>query len=159
LNRWLQFTIAVTALVLVAAAVTAQAASEPDNVAAEVRDAAKQCRAAGGKPNTEAMLRAVDFTGKGGPDWIIDYSKLQCERAANPFCGTGGCALQFYFWSPGSKWVRVFDQNVRGYHLIRVAGRPALRVTMGGAACGKINAGDCVFVFKGDNLRRRLRLR
>jgi hypothetical protein len=33
-----------------------KAAMEPDNVTAEVEDAAKSCRDQGGRPNTEAML-------------------------------------------------------------------------------------------------------
>jgi hypothetical protein len=134
--------------VLLSLACAAHAADAPDNVQAEVKDAAKQCTDLGGKPNTEAMLKALDFTGKGGPDWIIDYAKLDCAGTTNPFCGTGGCSLSLYVYEGGSTWKQVLDETVRAYSVIKIKGKPALRLTMGGSACGKVNAASCRFVFQ-----------
>ena len=140
------------AALLLTLAVAAQAADAPDNVQAEVADAAKTCTDLGGKPNTDAMLRALDFTGKGGPDWIIDYAKLDCAGTTNPFCGTGGCSLQLYVYEGGSTWKQVLDETVRAYSVVKIGGKPALRLIMGGSACGKVNASNCTFVFRNGKL-------
>lgn len=43
----------------------------------------------------EGMIRAVDVSQDGVPDWLIDYSD-----AGGPFCGTGGCLLRLYVSGP-----------------------------------------------------------
>jgi hypothetical protein len=121
----------------------AHAAMEPDNVAEEVARAAEECRALGGRPNTEAMLTVDDLNGDGGEDWIVDFAKLRCAGATNPFCGTGGCSLQIFLWSNGSTWKSAFDELVRSYRLTKTGGRRTLEVTMGGSACDKPNYQTC----------------
>jgi hypothetical protein len=125
-----------------------RAAMAPDNVAAEVAEAAKACRDSGGKPNTEAMLRVDDLNGDGGEDWIVDYAKLDCAGAINPFCGSSGCSLSIYFWSGGSTWRKAFDDLVRSYRFRTVRGARVLEVHYGGAACGRVNAEDCRKMFR-----------
>ena len=137
-------------LALIPAAI--RAADTPPNVDAEIADAAKQCTELGGRPNTEAMLTALDFTGKGGPDWLIDYAKLKCDGIPNPFCGTGGCSLQLYVYDSGTTWKQALDETVRAYSVVKVGGKPALRLTMGGSACGKVNASSCFFLFQNGKL-------
>ena len=120
-----------------------RAAMEPDNVAAQVRDAAKMCREMGGTPNTDAMLTVDDLNGDGGEDWIVDYKKLQCAGTPNPFCGSGGCALQIFLWSSGSNWTKVFDDTVQTNHFAKARGHRVLEVKFGGSACGKTNYQNC----------------
>lgn len=126
---------------------SAWAAEAPDNVMAEVAEAAKTCRELGGRPNTEAMLRVDDLNGDGGEDWIVDYTKLDCAGETNPFCGSGGCSLSIYFWSGGSTWKQVFDDTVRGYRFRSAGGRRLMEIHYGGGMCGKANAADCLKVF------------
>ena len=119
------------------------AAEEPDNVAALVQRAAAECRSLGGQPNTGAMLSVDDLNGDGGEDWIVDFAKLRCAGAANPFCGSGGCSLQIFFWSGGSAWKSVFDDLVQQYRLTQVQGRRGIEIARRGTACGKSNAETC----------------
>jgi hypothetical protein len=133
---------------------TAQAAMAPDNVAEELQIAAKECRESGGRPNTDAMLKALDFTGKGGPDWIVDFAKLRCEGALNPFCGSGGCGLELFTFTGGSDWQKVFDENVLSYRIVNVNKRPALHFVTGGAACGRVNAKSCTYIYQSGKTRQ-----
>lgn len=133
---------------------TAQAAMAPDNVAAELQAAAKECRESGGRPNTDAMLKALDFTGKGGPDWIVDFAKLRCEGALNPFCGSGGCGLELFVYTSGSNWEKAFDENVLSYRIVKVNRKPALRFVTGGAACGRVNAKSCSYIYQSGKTRQ-----
>jgi hypothetical protein len=126
----------------------ARAAMEPDNVASEIQNAMQLCRKMGGTPDVDAMLSVDDFNGDGGEDWIVDYKKLQCAGTANPFCGSGGCTLQVFLWSGGSKWNKAFDELVRSYKFVRTGGQRALEVQLGGAACGKPNAQSCAQTYR-----------
>jgi hypothetical protein len=140
----------VLACAMTAFAVPALAASEPGNVTAQVEDAAKSCRDMGGKPNTEAMLSVNDYNGDGVEDWIVDYSKLDCAGAVNPFCGSGGCSLQIFLGSNGNGWKLSFDELVRSYRLERSGGHPMLRAEFGGTACGKVNSASCTKLYRLD---------
>ena len=126
---------------------------EPDNVAAEVRQATEDCRAIGGRPNADAMLKVDDLNGDGGEDWIVDFSKLRCAGATNPFCGRGGCSLQIFLWTGGSEGTRVFDEIVQSYRLTRVNGRRAVAINMGGSACGKPNYQTCAKTYSIERTR------
>lgn len=53
------------------------------------------------------MIRAVDVSHDGKPDWLIDYTFA--EDAA--FCGTGGCLRRLYV-SDGDSYVRALDNQV-----------------------------------------------
>ncbi|MFJ6024502.1 hypothetical protein ACIQC9_07905 [Brevundimonas sp. NPDC092305] len=52
------------------------------------------------------MLRAVDVSPDGKPDWLIDYQ----NSGLNGFCGTGGC-LQRLYVSDGDRYVRALDNQ------------------------------------------------
>jgi hypothetical protein len=119
------------------------AAEEPNNVAAVVKGAADDCRSMGGQPNTEAMLSVDDLNGDGGEDWIVDFAKLRCAGAPNPFCGSGGCSLQIFFWSGGSRWKSVFDDLVQQYRLTRAGGRRGIEIVRRGTDCGKSSSATC----------------
>jgi hypothetical protein len=135
----------------------ARSAQEPDVVAKAVRDAEEQCRADGGRPLKRGnFLRVDDLNGDGGEDWVLDFSKFECAGTVppQPFCGSGGCSLSIYLWSGGSAWQKAFDETVQTFRFVRQDGRPALRVELGGAACGKVNARSCpkTYVFRGGKL-------
>jgi hypothetical protein len=135
--------LSVIAAFSIVASSSCYAAMEPDNVAAVVNQAAAECRKAGGRPNTEAMLTVDDLNGDGGEDWIIDFSKLRCAGSPNPFCGSGGCSLQIFLWSSGSTWRSVFDELVQQYRLTRIQGRRGIELTLRGKACGRTSAQTC----------------
>ena len=53
------------------------------------------------------MIRQVDVSPDGRPDWLIDYSRAQ----APAWCGTGGCRMRLYVSTPDGL-VRALDQQV-----------------------------------------------
>jgi len=135
----------------------ARSAQEPDVVAKEVRDAEEQCRADGGRPlKRPNFMRVEDLNGDGGEDWVLDFSKFECAGTLppQPFCGSGGCSLSIYLWAGGSTWQKALDETVQTFRFVKQNGRPALRVELGGSACGKVNARSCpqTFVFEGAKL-------
>jgi hypothetical protein len=122
----------------------ARSAQEPDVVVKEVRDAEEQCRADGGRPlKRPNFMRVEDLNGDGGEDWVLDFSKF-----------SGGCSLSIYLWAGGSSWQKALDETVQTFRFVKQNGRPALRVELGGSACGKVNARSCpqTFVFEGAKL-------
>jgi hypothetical protein len=125
----------------------ARAAMEPDNVAAQVEDAAKTCRDMGGKPDTDAMLSVADVNGDGVEDWVVDYSRLRCAGTPNPFCGSGGCSLQIFLGSQRGSWKMVFDSLVQSFSFGTAGSRRVLRATTSGSDCGKTNAASCPRVY------------
>lgn len=116
-----------------AMSLTLRAAMEPDNVAAQVRDAAQIYGEMGGTLNIDAMLTVDDLNGDGGEDWIVDYKNLQCGGIPNPFCGSGGCSLQIFLWSGGPNWTMAFDETVRTYRFAKARGQRVLEVKFGGS--------------------------
>ena len=122
---------------------SANAASEPAVVKAEVQRAASECRSKGGKPNTDAMLTARDLTRRGGPDWIVDFAKLRCGGAPNPFCGSGGCALQIFVWTDKDGWTSAFSELVTKYRVRKTGRGQTIDVWMAGAACDKRGVRSC----------------
>jgi hypothetical protein len=53
------------------------------------------------------MIRQVDVSHDGRPDWLIDYS----EAAASEWCGTGGCLRRLYVSGPDGL-IRAMDAQV-----------------------------------------------
>jgi hypothetical protein len=84
------------------------------------------------------------------------FSKFECAGTVppQPFCGSGGCSLSIYLWAGGSTWQKALDETVQTFRFVKQNGRPALRVELGGSACGKVNARSCpqTFVFEGAKL-------
>jgi len=83
-------------LLVLSAVAGARASEPPDNVAAAVADAERQCKDLDGTPNSNAVLSMRDVNADGGEDWIADYAKLNCEGGLNPMCNADGCLLQIY---------------------------------------------------------------
>lgn len=129
------FTVILTVASL--AALQALAAEEPEIVAKAVKDAAQSCTEMGGKPNTEAMLSVDDLNRDSAEDWLVDYSKMACEGATNPFCGSGGCSLSIYLWRKESIWRLVYDDLVNGFEVRKTGKVPLLITTAPAGECGK----------------------
>lgn len=73
----------------------ARAQSLPPEVQAEIRKAAEAC-----KPDKTALpkdfITRKDINGDGLPDFIVDYSDVQCKDNPRPFCGTLGCSVTVF---------------------------------------------------------------
>lgn len=57
----------------------------------------------------EGMIRAVDVSQDGRPDWLVDYQ----PSGPNQYCGTGGCLQRLYI-SDEDGLVRAFDAQALG---------------------------------------------
>ncbi len=125
----------------------ARAAEPPDNIAEALNTAAQYCRDSDGQPNTEAVLSTEDINKDGGEDWIADYSKLKCEGSVNPMCGSGGCALEIYFWDGAASWDLVFEDLVRKFSFGKKAGKPLMTVITSGDPCNKPSAETCTYKY------------
>jgi hypothetical protein len=136
------------ALTVSSAAGPIRAAEPPDNVVAAVADVERECRDMDGKPDSDAVLSVKDVNGDGGEDWVADYAKLKCEGGINPMCGADGCALQIYLWNGSTAWTLAFDEMVQRYQFTKTAGKPALKVTLAGAACDKPGARSCTVTYR-----------
>ncbi len=142
---------AFAAFALLAALSLAQAAVPPDNVEEALKEAAMACRQMEGVPDTEAILTVEDFNGDGGEDWLADYSKLKCEGAINPLCGSGGCTIQLYFWDGGTSWDLVFEDLVQSYKFGKKGGKRFLHVTTPGTPCNKPITETCKYNYRLEN--------
>jgi hypothetical protein len=139
------------ASLLYLARVPAHAAEPPDNVAEAIAEAARACKEADGKPNTDAVLTVEDLNGDGGEDWIADHAKMKCEGGINPLCGSAGCTLQIYFWDGGTGWDVVFEDLVRSYKFGKSGGKRMLYVTTSGVPCNKPVAETCKYNYRLEN--------
>jgi hypothetical protein len=54
----------------------------------------------------EGMIRAVDVSHDGRPDWLLDYE----PSGLNGYCGTGGCLKRLYV-SVDDGYARAFDNQ------------------------------------------------
>ena len=136
----------------------AAAAEQPEIVKTAIADARQQCVEADGKPGpADRMVSVTDLDGNGGEDWILDFSKLKCDGAATLYCGTGGCPLHIYLWQGGSEWKLVFEEYVRAWKRIKIAGKPGLELVLHGSACNRAGYRDCrkTYVLEKGALRPR----
>jgi hypothetical protein len=144
-------------VVVVATAVPACAAEQPDAVRKVIQEAERQCRSDGGRPHQgPKFARVEDLNRDGGEDWILDYAHFECRGAIPPLplCGSGGCTLTIFLWSGGSTWKRAFDDLVQAHQFVRVNGRRVLQADFAGAVCGKANVETCrkLYRFQGSDL-------
>jgi hypothetical protein len=141
----------IAALQLAAAfifALHAQAAEPPDNVADAVTEAAQTCKDDGGTPNTDATLSVEDVNGDGGEDWIVDYAKLKCEGAVDPFCDSDGCSLQIFLWDGATAWNLAYEEIVQSFKFAKNGGKPVLKVKLAGSACGRPSTQSCARTYR-----------
>jgi hypothetical protein len=120
----------------------------PEDIAEIIAEAAQVCRAAGGKPDTAAILRGDDLNGDGGSDWIADFAKLTCEGADNPACNANGCTLQLYFRDGGEGWDLVFEDFVKSYKFSSSGDTRTMHVTTSGIPCNKPAVETCSYNYR-----------
>src|SRR5882757_1586959 len=93
----------------------AQDSTEPAGAKIAIDSARKACRQSNGLRLTvkPQAVRAIDLTGDGRLDFIVDFEQVECERRENIFCGTGGCDLAIVVALGGGKFRQVFRQVFR----------------------------------------------
>lgn len=139
---------AFAALLLTCGMAASHTAEAPDNVQAEVDEAAQSCKDLEGAPNADAVLSVKDVNGDGGEDWIADYSKLSCKGGINQMCNVDGCALQIYLWNGATAWNLAFDESVKSYQFAKRHGKHLLQVVMAGPSCGKPSNATCHLTYR-----------
>lgn len=97
----------------------------------------------------EGMIRAVDVSPDGKPDWLIDYE----AAGVNAFCGTGGCLRRLYV-SDGDEYVRALDAQVLALEIGQGASR-TLTAQVHAIYC-KAETTDCRYIYQWDAQARRL---
>jgi len=146
------FALAATGLCFIANdALPARADAEPapEEIAETIAEAAEVCRSQGGSPETAAVLRGDDLNGDGSPDWIADFSKLDCKKASNPACNPNGCLLQLYYWM-GDDWDKVFEDFVKTYKFSSSGTKRTMHVTTSGVPCNKPETDRCTYNYRLD---------
>jgi hypothetical protein len=134
------------ACLLAAGTVSAQETRHPPEVRAVLADARKACRDEGGRRATFSpkTVRAVDLTGGGRPDFIIDLKHARCGGTDTAFCGTGGCDFTIIVAKRDGGFSRVFSQRVIAYRIEGTSGARTVRFDFHGSRCGKAGADPCV---------------
>lgn len=151
-RAFLRRTFVILALLAMDAA-PAAAQQLPPPVAQSQREAEAECRGAGGRPAVQPSFRTqLDLNGDGQPDYVHDYTGLECRGAPSYFCGSAGCPV-VAFVSPGYRAQPL--GNAQGWRLDS-AGR-VLVLEAHGAACGRAGAAGCT-VRLGWNGREMARL-
>ena len=144
------FALAATGLCFIATgALPARAEQAPEEIAETIAEAAEVCRSQGGSPDTAAVLRGDDLNGDGSADWIADFSKLVCKKAANPACNPNGCLLQLYYWM-GDDWDKVFEDFVKTYKFSSSGTKRTMHVTTSGVPCNKPETDHCTYNYRLD---------
>ena len=116
----------------------------PREVRASLRDAHEECKREGGGKVTFApdTVRALDLTGDGRDDYIVDFRDTACEGREAAYCGTGGCNLDILVALPGGKLRTVFSARVRSYEILPGEGAKGgkggktIRFMLHGTYCG-----------------------
>jgi hypothetical protein len=121
----------------------------PEEIAEIIAEAAERCRAAGGKPDSAAVLRGDDLNGDGRNDWIVDFAKLKCAGASNPACNPDGCLLQLYFWA-GDGWAQVFQDFVKSFKFSSSGDTRIMHVVTSGMPCNKPADQTCLYNYRLD---------
>jgi hypothetical protein len=125
----------------------ARGETPPEPVAETIAEAAEICRAAGGKPDTAAILSGEDLNGDGDNDWIADFARLKCDGASNPACNPNGCMLQLYF-GIGEGWDLVFEDFAKSYKFSSSGTTHTMHVTTSGLPCNKPAEETCSYNYR-----------
>jgi hypothetical protein len=83
-------------------------------------------------------ISAIDLTGDGKPDEIVDASKFNCSTAASLYCGNGGCPITAIV---AGKPTEFFAQ---GWRTVDWAGSNVLLLGVHGSRCGALGTTRCV---------------
>ncbi|MGG5817811.1 hypothetical protein [Falsiroseomonas sp. HW251] len=114
--------------------VSPAAAQLPPAVAQAVATAERECREAGGRPSPGPQFQtSQELNGDGEPDWLLDYTHLNCAGAEGFFCGAAGCPLVL-FLSGARRFAADPLGHVQGWSVQRGAGLPVLILQTGRGA-------------------------
>jgi hypothetical protein len=121
----------------------ARAAEEslPHHVAQDLKAAATQCTAVGGKPMTTKAIRRGDFNGDGKEDFILDVGAIDCEGAAGIY-GDREKSVSVYVGDGAGGDVQVFSRPVFGVKVEGSGASARIWVTVMARECGKRSAKD-----------------
>lgn len=97
----------------------------------------------------DGVIRPVDVSHDGKPDWLIDYTD-----SGLMYCGTGGCLRTLYV-SHGDDYLMAFDEQTHTFDLSTRGGETVIDVEVHHVFCGP--AGDsCAFAWTWDAGLRQL---
>lgn len=91
----------------------------------------------------EGMIRQVNVSPDGQPDWLIDYSSQDSQ-----WCGTGGCLMTLYV-SDGEDYVMALNAQVVDMAIADQAGQPVLDLTVHHLNC-KQEVAECHYSYSWD---------
>jgi hypothetical protein len=111
----------------------------PQAVRAAVGSATAVCREAGGKPGRSPdLVKTVDLTADGMPDYLIDWSKYECVGAVSAMeNGQSGATLEILVGLLGKTAVSVYSASVYGAKVETVGGRSQLWIDVAASECGQ----------------------
>ena len=118
----------------------------PAGVQKVLQQARDECKAEGGGEVQFAAntVRALDLTGAGRIDYIVDLLDAACRDREAVYCGTGGCDLYILVTRPDGGTRLVFGQYVRQYEVLPGNGARTIRFAMHGGYCGGHGNPSCI---------------
>ena len=100
----------------------------------------------------EGMIRAVDVTHDGRPDWLVDY-----EASGNSsYCGTGGCTKVLYVSLGDDGLTRAFDEQAHELAFYDSRGERRVEAWVHHSFCSSNAGQDCRVAFAWDPALKRL---
>ena len=128
------------AAALLAAAGCKGDVSPPQYVKGPLSGYVYDCEQAGqSAPKAASYLSSHDLDGDGLPDFIIDASK-GCASNKDLYCSQEGCLISIYVSSKSGNYGSF---RVKGFEFVKVAGKPAIELAIGGPACASAPQGLC----------------
>jgi hypothetical protein len=113
----------------------------PPSVQQGQREAEAECRSAGGRPTAQPAFRAQhDLNGDGQPDYVHDFTGLDCAGAPSYFCGSAGCPVVVYV-SPTYRAQSL--GHVQGWTMDASGRLPVMVLGLHGSSCGRVGAAGC----------------
>jgi hypothetical protein len=122
------------------------AANYPPEVRKALRYANEECARQQGGAVTFApdTVRAIDLTGDGRDDYIVDFRDAVCADREAAYCGTGGCIMDILLKLPNGRVRRVFDGHIRSYEILPGDGARTIRFALHGGYCGGHGNPSCI---------------
>jgi hypothetical protein len=138
--------VTLAALALSGTAHAQNEASYPPDIAADLKEAQKECAAAdNGKTQVKpGFVRKLDLTGNKRADYIVNFENLGCSTFESIHCGTGGCSHIIYVTTKTGELRRVFSGMVRLCQISKAPGAKTITFHLHGGFCDKAGAYDCV---------------
>jgi hypothetical protein len=123
----------------------------PPAIAAYGAEASAQCTEMGGTPRIgPAFATAIDLTGDGRRDHVVDLAGVECAKAWSAFCGSAGCPVSVWIETPeGSE--RRWSDHAQAWTIDGAGSQVAIVVTRAGSACPGSGTETCTerLVFDG----------